>query len=101
MIFQKLTDNEQEKCQTSYGLFKVLSEKFKLQHNETISSLQYCKLVREEKESDKERMGYLGVNVNEFNYKERDRRLKHQFINWINADDMMTEIIKELKRLTK
>ena len=35
-----------EKCITSAGLFEVLSEKFRLQHNETILSMKYCKFIR-------------------------------------------------------
>ena len=44
-------------------------------------------------------MGNLKIKGNEFEYKERDRRLKEQFINGINDDnddDMMTETIREL-----
>ena len=33
---QALSDTEQEECRISAGLFEVLSENFKLQHNETI-----------------------------------------------------------------
>ena len=29
------------------GLFQTLDEKFKLLHNETVLSLQYCKLLRD------------------------------------------------------
>ena len=32
-FIQTLTDNEQVKCKTGWGFFKVLSEKFKPQHN--------------------------------------------------------------------
>ena len=46
---QTLNDREQEKCKTSSDLFEVLSEKFKLQHNEAILAVLNCKLVREEK----------------------------------------------------
>ena len=35
-------------------MFKVLSEKFQSQHNETILSLQYCKLIREQRENAEE-----------------------------------------------
>ena len=35
-LIQTLNDSEKEKCKTSTGLFEVLSEKFKPQHNETI-----------------------------------------------------------------
>ena len=51
-------------------------------------------MVREEKESAEEWMGHLGVKTKECEYKERDMRLKEQFINGINGDDMITEIIK-------
>ena len=38
---QTLNDREQEKSKASSGMFEVLDEKFKLQHIETILSLQY------------------------------------------------------------
>ena len=47
---QTLNYQEQEKYKTSVGLFKVLSQKFKPQHNKIILSLQYCKLIREQSE---------------------------------------------------
>ena len=37
-------------------------------------------------------MGHLRVKTNEFEYKERERRQKEQFINGINDNDMMSEI---------
>ena len=40
--------------------------------------------------------GLLQNKANEGSYKETDRRLKEQFINGINDDDMMTEKIREL-----
>ena len=46
-------------------------------------------------------MGHLRIKANECKYKERDRRLKEQFINGINDDDMMTEIISELSVFKK
>ena len=49
-------------------------------------------------------MGHLSIKANECEYKEGDKRLKEQFINRINDDKMMSEIIKELttiKRLMK
>ena len=98
-FIQMLTDSEQEKHQTSSGLFEVLREKLKPQHNETILSQQYCKLIREEKESPEEWMGHLRVKANECECKDRDKRLKEQFI--INDDEMMTEIIKELAIIKK
>ena len=45
-----LNDEEQEKYKTSAGLFGVLSDKFKPEHNEMILSLQYCKLAIEQNE---------------------------------------------------
>ena len=92
---ETLNGKKQEKCQTCFGLLKVLSAKFKMQHDETIVSLQYCKLVREE-ESAEELMDHLIIKANKCEYKERDGSLKEQFINEINDDDMMTEIIREL-----
>ena len=49
-----LNDSENEKYMTSLGLFEVLSEKLKRQHNEIMLSLQYCELIREENESTEE-----------------------------------------------
>ena len=40
-------------------------------------------------------MGCLRKNGNECGYKEKDRRLKRQFIDGIN-DDKMTELIKKM-----
>ena len=44
--FHTVTNSEKEACKTKEELFKMLNEKFKLQHNKTILSLQYCKLSR-------------------------------------------------------
>ena len=90
-LIQTLNDNEKVKCKTSTGLFEVITQNFKLQHNDTILLLQYCKLIREEKENTEEWMAWLRVKANEFVYIEKDRRFKEQFMNDIN-DDMMTEI---------
>ena len=73
---QILTDNGQEKYLTSSGL--------------------YCKLVREENGSAEEWMGHVRVKANEYEYKQRDRRLNEQLINRSNDDKMIIEVIKEL-----
>ena len=44
---QMLNHEEQEKCKASKGTFKILSEKFKPQHNRMILSLQYYRLIRQ------------------------------------------------------
>ena len=44
-FIQMLTAKEQEKCKTNTGLFQMLNEKFKPQHNETILLFQYYKLL--------------------------------------------------------
>ena len=46
-------------------------------------------------------MGHFRIRVNECEYKEKDRRLEGQFINGINYDNMMTEIIQELTLVKK
>ena len=38
---------------------------------------------------------------NECNYKEKDGRLKEQFINGINDDDEITDIMRELTTIKK
>ena len=40
-------------------------------------------------------MGHLRGKVNEFEFRENNRRLKEQFINGINDDGMVTKIIRE------
>ena len=87
-----LTDNGQEKYKPSSGLFEVLCEKFDPWYNDTILSLQYCKLVRDEKESTEAWIGHLKVKANECEYKQRNRRPKEQFINGTNEDDIMTKV---------
>ena len=47
-FMQVLYDEKQERFKTSMGLFEVLSEEIKSQHNETVLSLQYCKLIWEQ-----------------------------------------------------
>ena len=74
-------------------LFELLGEKFKPQQNEPILSSQYCKLVREEKESDEDWMGQLRIKQNEHEYRE-GQEVKEQFVIG-NNDGMMTGIIKE------
>ena len=56
-----------------HGCLRCQKEKFKLQHNETILSLQSCKLIREDKGSTEEWMGCIRVKVNECEYKEKDK----------------------------
>ena len=85
----------EEQYRISTGLCEVLHQKFILQHEGTILSLQHCKLIREQNTNDEEWMGCFRIRANEFGYKEKDRRLKEQFINGINDDDMMTGIIKK------
>ena len=46
-----LTPAEQEACKTVKGLFSTLSDKCKLQQNETILPLHYSKHVRHPDES--------------------------------------------------
>ena len=45
--------------------------------------------------------GHLRIKANEYGYKEKDRKLKEQFIDGINDNDMMTEIIRELTAIKK
>ena len=47
-------------------LLEVLSDKFKPQHNETVLSLQYCKLTREQNENAEDWMVNLIIKENEY-----------------------------------
>ena len=44
-LIRTLTGAEQEVCETVKGLFDMHSENFKLQHYETVLSLQHCKFL--------------------------------------------------------
>ena len=63
------------------GPFETLSNKFRLQFNDTIKSLQLCKLSRQDGASTEEWMGRLWFSAVECNYQELDRQLKEQFIH--------------------
>ena len=66
-------------CSTLEGLFRILTNKFKLQFNETIKLLQFHKLSRQDGKDPEEWMGRLRLSAIECNYKETDRQLKEQF----------------------
>ena len=80
---------KEEKCRTSAGLFEVLSKNIKTQHNETIDSVQYCKLEREQKENAEEWMGYLRLQANGSGYKKKTED-KEKFRNGISDEEMIT-----------
>ena len=98
---QKLAEEKIEKFKSSVAILNIPNDKLRCQHNETILSLQYCKLSREEHESAKDQMGQLGIKANECKYKKYDRYLKEQFLNGINDKMMTAEIIKELTMLRR
>ena len=66
------------------------------QYNETIKSLQFCKLIRKSNDSAEEWMCRLRTAVVKCNYKEIDRQLNEQFIHGLNDKEMLAEIITEL-----
>ena len=53
-LLAALTDKIQEACNNEKGLFDTLNRKFRPQYNETIKSLQLCKLIRQSNESVEE-----------------------------------------------
>ena len=91
-----LTQAEQEVWNTQEGLFETLSNKFRPQHNETIKSCHYCKLTIQNSENAGEWMGRLRIAATECNYQEIHRLLKEWFINGLNDDSMLVELIHEL-----
>ena len=97
-LLETLTEVEQEKCETSEGLFHTLSSKFKFVYNEIIKSLQFCKLVRQSNKNVEKWMGRLRIAAIECSYKEIDRQLKEQFIHGLNDSDMIIDTIKELTK---
>ena len=74
----------------------MLDKKFRPQHNETILSLQYCTLGKQNDMTAEEWVGRLKIKATECKYKENDRRLKEQFINSISNEVITAEIIKDL-----
>ena len=54
-----LTSEEKYLCNTLEGLFKILTNKFRPEFNETIKSLQFCKLSRQDAENAEEWMGWM------------------------------------------
>ena len=93
---ETLTTKEKEACNMLEGLFETLTNKFKLQYNETIKLLQFSKLYRYDDGNVEEWMGRLWVAAVECNYQEVDRQLKEQFIHGLNNKCMLEEIMKEL-----
>ena len=74
------------------------SEKFKLQYNETILYLLYCKIIKEQSDNADKWMVHLRMKANECKYKEKDRRQKEQSINGINSDDRNYTRIDQLTK---
>ena len=58
-FIESLKSEEKDMCSTLEGLFKIFTNKFKQQFNETIKSLQFCKLSRQDGENAEEWMGRL------------------------------------------
>ena len=72
---EALTWAVQEACRTLVGLFNTLNSKFEL-NNETILSLQYCKLVRWDNENAEELIVIFHIMAMKCKYEEVDRHLK-------------------------
>ena len=98
-FIESLTSDEKDTCSTLEGPFKILTNKFKLQFNETIKLLQFCKLSRQDGENAEEWMDSLRLSTIECNYKEINRQLKQQFIHSLNDTDVLGEVIWELTKI--
>ena len=94
---QTLTDVHKI-CKSNVSSFSILNVKFKPQQIETILSLQYCKLSRDENKSAEEWLDSLRVMTNECNYKEHNRKLKEQFINGTDGKMMTTEELTTIRK---
>ena len=95
-FLETLTSEETITCDALDGLFKILNSKFRPQSSETIKSLQFRKLSRNDGANAEEWMGRLKLMAAECNYQEIDRQLKEHFIHGLNDKDMLGEIIKEI-----
>ena len=76
-----------EKSNTVEGLLEMLNNKFKPQFNETMKSLQFCKLSRQRAENAEEWMGRLRLAAIDCSYKEIGNQLKEQFIHGLDDTD--------------
>ena len=66
---QALNDDEQEKCKSSIVLCEDQIKKFNPQHNETVLSMQCCKLIRQQSGNPEEWIGHVRIKANECEYK--------------------------------
>ena len=98
---QALIQAEQEAFNITENIFETLTNKDKLQFNEAFKSLQYCKLNRHNSENVEEWMKRCRIAAKECNYQESDRWVKEECINGINDDNMLIEIVTELKAMKK
>ena len=80
-FIQTPTNAEKDTCKSATGLFNVLKEKFRLQHNKMVLLLQHW---TQENESTQEWMGRLCIKPTECNYKGHNKRLKEQLIHYID-----------------
>ena len=75
-FLELLMQMEQERCNTTEGLFITFNNKFKPQLNETINSVHVCKPSRQTKQNKEEWMGRLRLAEVECNYREVDRKIE-------------------------
>ena len=73
--------------------FNILNSKFRPEHNETILLLQYCKVCRCDNDNAEEWLDRPHIMTTNFKCKEINRHLIDQFINSLNDDGMIVEII--------
>ena len=62
-FMESLTHAEKDTCSTLEGSFQILTIKFRPWFNETIKSLQFCKLSRQDGENAEEWMGRLWLSA--------------------------------------
>ena len=91
---KSLTEMEKQECSTLQGPIDTLPKNFSPQYNETIKSLQFRQLCRQDGENTEEWMGRLRVAVAECSYKELDCQLKEQFIHGLNDKMMLDKVIR-------
>ena len=87
---------ERDTCKMAEIVFLIKSYQ-----SETILSLQYCKLKKKSHESPQKWMGRLHIKAMDCKYREYDRRLKEQFVNGLDNENIIAEILKELRGLER
>ena len=89
---QSLIQAQQEAHNATQNIFKTFSSKVKHQCNETVKSIQYCKLNMHHSKNAEEWMKRLRIAAKECNYQEFNMWVKEQCIYGMTDNNMLIDI---------